>query len=253
MFILTTIIGAAIPTFWPSSARVLWYFFRYVFVYIRFLPFSLAINLYIAIVVNPPTMGFDETVFWVIFGTVLIPVTIWFGTICIYQAYIHLVLISNSVILANFVADTPYTANLLLGSLAIYLPTAYDMVNDGSKQKRWHLLGLWRREFVTLWRDPGTLPLSEPENDKIGNTIVSGDRERTRMIMEVLGRLATREYERHGFVIGERPRNMSQEEQEARLERMITGLASELGGLVLERPRDRAFPLDTGGFVVGHP
>lgn len=135
----------------------MWYFFRYVVVYFVFLPLAIAANLYIAIAVNPPRIGFDETVFWVVLGLTLLSVTLWLSTICFYQAYIHFVLISNSVLLAYFVADTQYSANLLLGSLVVHLSTIYDMVTGDATSRQWHILSALRWEYAVMWRDAGSI------------------------------------------------------------------------------------------------
>jgi len=141
---------------------IIWFTLRFLFLYIVFLPFAIGCNLYIAIAINPPEMNFNEIVFWISFGTSLLGVTFWLCTICIYQAYIHFVLIANSVIVCYFVADTPYTSNLLLGALTIYLSTTYDMINDEGVSKIYHILSSWWFQ-VTAFRhssEPTQFPKS---------------------------------------------------------------------------------------------
>jgi hypothetical protein len=154
--------GNKIPEIWeggylrdhPSLWRfaMAYFFVRFLWIYWVHIPICIGINVYIAAKHHPPVMDFDAIVFWIFIGIVLVAVTIWFCLkICLFQAYIHFVLILNSIFTCYFIADTSYLANLLLGALAIYLSTTYDMINDRLVKKMYQLPSAWWFE-MTAWR-----------------------------------------------------------------------------------------------------
>lgn len=140
------------PNLWRFAMA--YFFVRFLWIYWVHIPICIGINIYIAAKYHPPVMNFDAIVFWTFVGIVLVAVTTWFcGKICPFQAYIHFILILNSIFTCYFIADTSYLANLLLGALAIYLSTTYDMINEKSLKikKIYHLPSVWWFE-MTAWR-----------------------------------------------------------------------------------------------------
>jgi len=138
------------PNLWRFAMA--YFFVRFLWIYWVHIPTCIGINIYIAAKHHPPVMNFDAIVFWTFVGIVLVAVTTWFcWKISLFQAYIHFILILNSIFTCYFIADTSYLANLLLGALAIYLSTTYDMINDQSVKKTCQLPSVWWFE-MTAWR-----------------------------------------------------------------------------------------------------
>jgi len=142
-----------------------YFFVRFLWIYWVHIPICIGINIYIAAKDHPPVMNFDAIIFWTFVGIVLVAATTWFcWKICLFQAYIHFILLLNSIFTCYFIADTSYLANLLLGALAIYLSTTYDMINDQSVNKIYQVPSVWWFE-MTAWRS-GTPEAAEAPWEK---------------------------------------------------------------------------------------
>ena len=75
--------------------------------------------------------------------------TIWLSTICMFQACIHLIIVGHSLVMCYFISDSDdaYATNILLGSLALYISTSYDMISDDKTLKNYHILVSYLFQF----------------------------------------------------------------------------------------------------------
>lgn len=134
---------------WLWSISMAWFTLRFVVLYVLYLPFIMACNIAITAKSHPKVSGLDDILFWIFIGSSIIATTLWFSTICLYQAYIHFMAICHSILICYFVSDKTYAPNILLAALALYLSTSYDLINDDITLKNYHILCTWLFQLGT--------------------------------------------------------------------------------------------------------
>lgn len=121
---------------WKWYASVTYLGFRYVLLYVLFIPFNIGCNIYIASSLYTsslitPTATFNDVVFAVVFSLALITSTAYLelkvGT---WQAWCNAVVLVHVATISYFAAESPVLIALLFATLAIYLSTTFDMIVD---------------------------------------------------------------------------------------------------------------------------
>lgn len=122
------------PCLWRTS--MLYFAFRYFFVFFVYTMYSFGVNLYFVIKFHQPNFGFNEYFF---LGFVLVTLSfllckfgregMFWGGGC------QVVLVLNSILICFFIAVDIILVDLLLGSLIIYLSALWDMLHNANVDK----------------------------------------------------------------------------------------------------------------------
>lgn len=121
-----------------------------ILLYLFFLPFSICVNVYVAsnfysLALTPIVTNFDESIFFISFGLFMIAAILCilckFG---LWPTWSHFVLINHSFLICYFTTNSPSLSKLLLGLLAIYLSTMYDIITVDVVHVGWNARWFWK-------------------------------------------------------------------------------------------------------------
>ncbi|KAM5350317.1 hypothetical protein ACJ41O_006822 [Fusarium nematophilum] len=138
--------------------------FRFVILYVIHLPICLTINIIFLALFNPPHVSFNDILFLVSFGIVLMAASVWMWThIGAFQAIAHSELVVNSFVLTYFASDNEYLAKMLLSSLSIYLVSFYSIIAEPTEPKppAWYAMPSWFYFQVVFWFHYKDVPIEE--------------------------------------------------------------------------------------------